>query len=255
MLTAITRKISPAINRCELTHLERQSIDYEKAVSQHENYEDILRNIGVKVISLPAEADLPDSVFVEDAAIVLDEVAVITRPGAESRRAETTTITAALTPFRQLTFIHSPATLDGGDVLVIDKTIYIGISSRSSWAGIQQIQAILSDFGYKVKGVDICGCLHLKSAVTRVSDELLLINPAWVEKNLFPEMGLIEIDPGEAYAANAMQVGHQLIYPKSFPKTLTIIEQAGLDVIPLDVSEIAKAEGAVTCCSLIFSTN
>jgi dimethylargininase len=255
MLTAITRKISPAITRCELTHLERQLIDLEKADIQHKDYENILRSIGVKVISLPVEADLPDSVFVEDAAVVLDEVAVITRPGAESRRPETASIAEALAPFRKLLYIQSPATLDGGDVLTIGKTIYVGISSRSNPDAIQQMQNILSPFNYFIKGVNISGCLHLKSAVTRVSEKLLLINPKWVGKESFPGMNFIEIDPGEPYAANGLLVGDKVIYPNAFPKTLILLEGAGIDVITLDTSELAKAEGAVTCCLLAFNSN
>jgi dimethylargininase len=254
MLTAITRKISPAITRCELTHLERQPIDLEKADVQHKEYEQILRSIGVKVISLPVEADLPDSVFVEDAAVVLDEVAVITRPGAESRRPEAASIAAALSPFRKLVYLHSPATLDGGDVLTIGKTIYIGVSSRSNLDAIHQMQNILSPFNYLIEGVDVSGCLHLKSAVTRVSKKTLLINPEWVGKKSFPGMGFIEIDPGEPCAANGLLVGEKVIYPNAFPKTLARLERAGIDVITLDTSELAKAEGAVTCCSLVFKS-
>ena len=177
MLIAITRQVSPSINQCELTHLERQPINFELVKNQHEKYEGVLRSLDLKVISLPAAADLPDSVFVEDTAIVLDEVAVITRPGADSRKPEIVGIADALAPFRKLDYIQAPATLDGGDVLVIGKTIYMGLSSRSNLPALEQMQKILSTYGYIVKKVEISGCLHLKSAVTQVAERSLLINP------------------------------------------------------------------------------
>src|SRR5512133_1810858 len=132
MLVAVTRKVSPAIGRCELTHLDRTPIDAGVAMQQHERYEEALTALGYEVRGLEAEPDLPDSVFVEDAAIVLDEVAVITRPGAESRRPETTSIAAALREHRPLAEITEPATLDGGDVLRIGRNLYIGISGRTN---------------------------------------------------------------------------------------------------------------------------
>jgi dimethylargininase len=195
MLTAITRQVSPSINKCELTHLARQPIDIEVAKKQHEEYEDALRSLGVKVITLPMEADLADSVFVEDIAIVLDEMAVITRPGADSRRPEIPSIAAAFSRFRKMDYLEEPATLDGGDVLVIGKTVYVGLSSRSNQTALEQLQTILNSYGYSIKGVEISGCLHLKSAVTQVAEQTLLINPEWVDKKNFPGMGFIVIDP------------------------------------------------------------
>jgi dimethylargininase len=254
MLTAITRKISPSIAQCELTHLERVPIDLEKAQEQHQQYEKVLESMGIRVLSLPVEVNLPDSVFVEDAAVVLEETALITRPGAKSRRAETESIANALAAFRKLEWIQPPGTLDGGDVLVIDKTVYIGISSRSNENALQQMQKILCPHGYEVKGVKVAGCLHLKSAVTRIAENILLLNPAWVDKNCFPGMQMLEIDPDEPAAANGLLTGSKVIYANSYPKTLTLMRKMGIEVITLDVSEIAKAEGAVTCCSLIFRT-
>lgn len=252
MLTAITRKISPDFNQCELTHLGRQAIDIEKAIHQHQSYENILSSLGVEIISLPAEKGLPDAVFVEDTAVVLNEMAVITRPGAESRRGETITIEKALSTFRKTQRIQVPATLDGGDVLVIGKMIYIGLSSRSNKEGLQQMHTFLAEYGYQVKGVKVHDCLHLKSAVTQVADHMLLINPTWIDKYHFTEFELMEVDPGEPYAANGLLIGSQFIYPDANPKTLARLQQAGIKVITLDISEIAKAEGAVTCCSLVF---
>ena len=254
MLTAITRKISPDFNQCQLTHLRRQTIDIKKAVHQHQCYENVLHSLGGKILSLPAEEGQPDAVFVEDTAVVFDEVAVITRPGAGSRRGETISIAKVLSAFRKVVRIEPPATLEGGDILVIGKKVYIGLSSRSNGEGLHQMQTLLAEYGYEVKGVEVHNCLHLKSAVTQMSDHLLLINPAWIDKSHFTEYEIMEVDPSEPYAANGLLIGDQVIYPNAHPMTLARLEQAGIKAITLDISEIAKAEGAVTCCSLVFQT-
>lgn len=257
MLIAITRKVSPAIQHCELTHLQRTSIDFEKAERQHKDYERALAALGCGVRSLAAEPDLPDSVFVEDAAIVLDEVAVITRPGAESRRAETASVAQALRKYRPLVEITAPGTLDGGDVLRIGRNIYVGISGRSNEDAIRQLTSLLKPFEYSVCGVPLHGCLHLKSAITQITQDTVLMNPAWVSAEPFttttPGLKLLEIASGEDYAANAVLVGDSIIYPENFPRTAAALERAGVSLCRVDVSELQKAEGAVTCCSLLFS--
>jgi dimethylargininase len=252
ILVAITRAVSPAIDRCELTNLERLPIELERARTQHRAYEAVLQSIGVEVHSLPAEPDLPDSVFVEDTAIVLDECAIITRPGADTRKPETWSIAQALAPYRKLFTIQAPGTLDGGDVLVIGKMIYIGLSSRSDRSAIGQVQIFLAPFGYTVRGIPVSGCLHLKSAVTQVAADMLIVNPAWVDKAAFSSMNFIDVDPSEPYAANALLVGGTAIYQPVYPKTLARVEKAGIATLLVDQSELGKAEGALTCCSLIF---
>jgi dimethylargininase len=251
-LIAITRQVSPAINQCELTHLERQPIDLQRAQAQHREYEEALRSLGVEVVSLLPMLDLPDSVFVEDAAVVLDECAIITRPGADSRRPETDLIAQVLFPFRRLFHIQAPATVDGGDVLVVGKRLFVGISSRSNQDAVEQMQGFLTPLGYTVHPVKVTGCLHLKSAVTQVGENLLLVNPAWVDRDDFPGMQFIDIDLSEPYAANAVLVGDHIIYPLAFPQTRKRLEAAGIKLVAVDASELAKAEGAVTCCSLVF---
>lgn len=252
MLVAITRQISPHFQECELTHLDRQPIDLELARAQHREYEAALRELGCDVISLPPEADLPDSVFVEDVALVFDEVAIITQPGADSRKPETESIARALTPYRTLFTIEPPGTLDGGDVLRVGQIVYIGLSSRSNRSAVEQTQKFLAPYGYTVKSVEVSGCLHLKSAVTQVSEDLLLINPAWMDRSIFGAMKFIEVDESEPSAANAVWIAGAVIYPSSFPKTQRRLEEAGLRLKIVDATEVAKAEGAVTCCSLIF---
>jgi dimethylargininase len=252
MLTAITRQVSPAIIQCELTHLERQPIDLPSAIAQHHQYEQALLELGVEVISLPAEAELPDSVFVEDTALVLDELAILTRPGADSRKAEVSSIARELSHYRELEAIQAPGTVDGGDILQTGKMIYVGISTRSNRSAIEQMQDLLKPFGYQVRGVQVTGCLHLKSAVTALAEDTLLINPAWVDRAKFKGFKLIEIDPCEPYAANALRIGDSLLYQPSFPKTIQRLEAAGFHLKLVDASELGKAEGALTCCSLVF---
>lgn len=252
MFAAITRAVSRSIASCELTHLDRAVIDFERASYQHRFYEEALSALGVNIISLPEAPELPDSVFVEDTAVVFDECAVITRPGAESRRLETESIACALSPYRKLFEIKAPGTLDGGDVLPVGKTVYVGLTRRSNQPAVDQLQTFLHPYGYTVKGITVTGCLHLKSAVTQAGKNFLLINPSWVKKSNFSGMEFIEVDPQEPYAANILVVGNSAVYQPSFPKTLRRLEAAGVNPVLVDMSELAKAEGALTCCSLIF---
>jgi len=250
---AITRGVSAAIAACELTHLERQPIDLDRARAQHRAYEEALARAGCRIESLPALDDLPDSVFVEDVAIVLDEIAIVTRPGAESRRPETARIAPVLAGHRRVTFIQAPGTLDGGDVLRIGRRIYVGRSGRSDESGIEQLRTVAWPYGYTVTAVPVGGCLHLKSAVTEVAPGVVLVNPAWVDAAAFGDVRALEVDPDEPYAANGLLAGGRLIYPTSFPRTRRRLENAGVTIEPVDVSELQKAEGAVTCCSLVFA--
>ena len=251
-LIAITCPVSPAIDRCELTNLERVPINLKRAVAQHHVYEETLKSLGVEVLHMPGQPHLPDAVFVEDAAVVLDECAIITRPGADSRKPETASIARALAPYRALNMIQAPGTLDGGDVLVVGKCIWVGLGTRSNHSAIDQLQAFLEPYGYAVYTVPVKGCLHLKSAVTSVAQDTLLINPAWVDQASFPNMKFIEVDPSEPYAANALLVGETVIYQPANPITRLRLEAAGIHPILVDQSELAKAEGALTCCSVIF---
>ena len=252
MTIAITREVSPRFDECEITHIGRTPIDLNVARAQHRAYVHALGELGCDVIELPAEADLPDSVFVEDTAFILPEVAVITRPGADSRKPETESIIQALTPLVKLVHVREPATVDGGDVLVLGKKIYVGLSTRSNHEAIDQLIALLCDYGYSVSGVELHDCLHLKSAVTRVDDQTLLINKNWVDTSYFANFDLIEVDPTEAHAANCLPIGDSMIFPAAFPKTCAKLGERGYNVVTVDVSELAKAEGAVTCCSLII---
>ena len=251
MRLAITRQVSAALGDCLLTHLERHPIDVELARRQHAAYERLLAELGYEVRTLPAEPDLPDSVFVEDAAIVLDEVAVITRSGAEERRLETSSVAESLEPHRRLLFMESPATLDGGDVLRLGRTLWVGRTERTSREGVDQLRVLVEPLGYSVAAVPVRGCLHLKSAVTEVGEDTLLLNPAMVDGDAFGSYRLIEVDPAEPMAANALRAAGAVVMPAHHPRTRRRLEREGFGVRPVEASELAKAEGGVTCCSLL----
>jgi dimethylargininase len=252
MLTAITRAVSPSMDTCELSFLERETIDIGRARAQHAAYEACLRELGVDVISLAAEADYPDAVFVEDPAIVLEEIAMMTRPGAASRRGESASLAHALTPFRELRWMREPATLEGGDVMRADRTLYVGRSGRTSAAGIDQLAAEVEAFGYRVRPVDVQGCLHLKSACSYLGDGMVLVYRPWVDAAAFDGMRLV--DAPDAEAVNVLRIGDTVLVAEGFPRTAETIASLGLRVKALDNSEVRKAEGALTCCSLIFET-
>ncbi len=254
MLIAVTRPISPSFANGERTHIERGPIDLAAAKLEHRAYEDALRGLGASIIHAPDAPDQPDAVFVEDTAIVLDEVAVITRPGAPSRRPETIGIAQLLGNYRQLRHLEAPATLDGGDVLRVGRVLYVGLSSRTNTEAIAQLQSLLEPWNYGVAPVDVTGCLHLKSAVTAVDESRLLINRAWTDPDVFKPNELIDVAVEEPFGANALLVRDSVIYPTHFPHTAERLERAGINVIRTACSEIAKAEGAVTCCSLVFES-
>lgn len=251
MLLAYTRAVSPSLAQCELTHLKRVRPDFARAVAEHAAYEETLRRLGASVRRLPAAPHLPDAVFVEDTAVVLDDVAIITRPGARSRRPEVHAVAAMLGALRPLEWIFEPATLDGGDVLVDGERVYVGRSSRSNEAAIAQLAGILHPLGYRVIPVEFGGCLHLKSAVTRIAERLFLANPDWVEASVFSGTRVVPVDPREPQAANALALGGAVIHPRHFPRTQARLEAEGLLVEPVDTTELAKAEAGVTCCSLL----
>jgi dimethylargininase len=251
-LIALTRPVPDSLASCQLTHQARVAMDLDLARTQHAEYERALESLGCEIRRLPPADDYPDSVFIEDTAVVLDELAVITRPGATSRRGEIGAVAAELSRFRPLKWIAEPATLDGGDVLWLDRTLYVGVGSRTNEAGAAQLADIVRPFGYDVQPVRVTACLHLKSAVTELAQEVLLLNPAWVEPQVFPRHRHIEVDPQEPAAANVLQIGDTVLCSSSHERTRRRLEAAGIPLRTVDGSELAKAEGGLTCCSLIF---
>jgi dimethylargininase len=254
MLTAITRAVSPALVHCELSFIDRKPIDLARAQEQHHAYESLLETLGARLISLPAEPALPDSMFVEDPAIVLDELAVIFPLGTESRRPESASLAQALSEFRKLEYVSLPGTLEGGDVLGIGRKLYVGLTKRSNAEGLRQLAAILEPHGYEVIAVSVTGCLHLKSAVTCLGRHTLLANRMWFDTAPLAEFECIDVDPGEPHAANALALGGTVILPASFPRTRARLQARGFHVTPLDIAELQKAESGLTCSSLLFES-
>lgn len=254
-LTALTRAVSSSLTDCVLTHVPRTPIDLERARRQHHEYEQALVRLGCRIHRLDEEADLPDAVFVEDVAVVLDELAIMTHPGATTRRLEVESVAAALRDYRTLTRLSGPGTVDGGDVLRIGRTLYVGLGGRTSTAGASQLADAVRAFGYEVRTVEVRDALHLKTAVTDVGDGVLVMNPEWLDAGPFAAFDRINVAPGEPFAANALRVGDLVIYPTAFPRTRDRLTRRGVELIEVDVSELAKAEGGVTCCSLLFVTD
>jgi dimethylargininase len=254
MLTALTRGVSPSLASCELEFLPRVVIDVEKAVAQHRKYELKLEALGARVVSLPTLDDQPDCVFVEDPAIVLDEIAVITRMGAIARRGETESLAKALAEYRPLEHLRGPATLDGGDVVKIGRRLYVGRSRRTNEEGVRQLEEIAGPLGYRVVPVEVGACLHLKSACCAISEEAVLCQREWIGASALGGLRIVEVAAEEPGAADVLRIGDTILMPAAFPRTRKLLEKAGYRVDVIDVSELRKAEAGVTCMSLLFET-
>jgi len=252
MTIALTRAVPPSITRCELTHLVREPIDWSRAKRQHEEYESVLRSLGCSVTRLAELPDNPDSVFVEDTALVLDECAVITRPGAPSRRDETGSVAEALAAHRPLQHIRSPGTVDGGDVLKLGRRLYIGLSTRTNADGARQLAEAVAPFGYDAEMIAVRDCLHLKSAASALPDGRVLIDTSKVDGTSFGGAAWVDVHPLESVGANVLIVDETVVCPAAAPATRERLEAAGYVTVAVDASELAKAEGALTCCSLLL---
>src|SRR5262245_40275199 len=250
-MIAFTREVSTSIDRCELTHLHRQPIDLDRARRQHRAFEAALTAQGCEVHRLPDAPNLPDAVFVQDVAIVFDEVAVVARPGAESRRPEAESVARALAAHRPLRWIEPPGTLEGGDIVCIGRDVYVGRTQRTNAAAIQQLGTILRRLAYTVHEVSVTGCLHLQTAATPVADHVLLVNRQWIDPTVFGQVEVIDVEADEPFGANAFRVGDEVIYPAAFPRTSDRLAARGIRVVTVDVSELAKAEAGVTCCCIL----
>jgi dimethylargininase len=253
-MLAIVREVPRSIASGERMHVAREPIDLEKAREEHRRYVGALSGLGCEILSLEEEPELADSVFVEDTACVFDEIAVLTRPGAPSRRPEVDSIAEVLQNYRRVVRIEPPATLDGGDILVFGKRVFVGLSSRTDGGGVGALAEHLAPHGYTVEGVPLGDCLHLKSAVSVLGEECLLVHPGWVDGALFGAARIVEIDPTEPFAANAVFLENSVIVAEAFPRTRERLESSGLRVVCVPAGELAKAEGGVTCCSLLLKS-
>jgi dimethylargininase len=251
-LVAVTRQVASTLAEGDVTWIRREPVDVDRAIVQHGAYESLPRELGAYVISLPPEPTLPDSVFVEDTAVVVDEIAVMTRPAAARRRAEVRSVESVLTSYRAIGRIVEPATLEGGDVLIQGRSVFVGRSTRTNDEGFQQLSAILTPFGYTARQVEVSGCLHLKTGCTYVGNSALLVHPEWIDVRPMAQYELIPVPAGEDFAANTIRLGGAVIVAASFPQTIAMLEDRGFDVRSLDISELQKLEAGLSCCSVIF---
>jgi dimethylargininase len=251
-ITALTREPAPTLEDCLLTYVARSRVDYPTALEQHRQYCQALRECGVEVRVLPAQPQYPDSVFIEDVAVVLDELVVLARPASETRQGEVRLLASQELPDRRVVSIEAPGTLEGGDVLRIGKQIFTGLSSRTDARGLESLARIAQPLGYQVIPVQVKGCLHLKTACTALDQRTLLINPDWIQTAPFEGFRWVTVPAEEPWAANALPVGERICMNCAYPMTLAKVAARGYAIHPLDISEFSKAEGGLTCLSLFF---
>jgi dimethylargininase len=225
--------------------------DYKLAKKQHQGYVDVLKRLGLEVITLNADENYPDSVFVEDTALLTPYFAVITNPGAAARKGEIFEMNRVLENlFPIIESISTPGTLDAGDVMMVGNHFYIGLSERTNLFGANQLIGILAKYGLIGTTVTLKNILHLKSGVSYLENNNLLTTKAFKGKPEFEEYKLILIDDDESYAANSLWINGNVLVPKGFPKTKEKIAQAGYETIEVDVSEFQKLDGGLSCLSL-----
>ena len=254
MLTAITRRVGPCIHNCQLTYLQRQPIDVRKAARQQEAYERLLADLGLQVISLPAEPDLPDAVFVEDTAVVTDELAVVTTMGSALRRPEVESISQILAKYRPVQSINGAGMLDGGDVVKAGRTLFVGVSRRTNMRGVFQLREILEPYDYVVKPIEVNGCLHLSTGCGFIGQKTILANCSWIDVSPFDGFDIMDVSTTEPWAANALTLANHVLISASCPQTAARLRERGFSVIDVDISELEKAEGGLSCLSLIFKS-
>jgi dimethylargininase len=252
-MRALVRKISRSLGDCELLHVPRGRIDVALAQRQHDQYVLALKANGIEVTTLPEQPELPDAVFVEDTAVILDEVGIICRPARESRLAEVESVAEIFGKIRKIHWIREPGTLEGGDILRVKKTLYVGLSTRTNAEGISQLKEIVQPFGYAVIPVPVNGCLHLKTGVTALTDDLLVANPAWIDVSAFGDRKKITVPDGEPWGANTLRIGDNVLVAASAPRTIEMLGAEGFEPHAVDISEIQKAEAGLTCLSVLFN--
>jgi dimethylargininase len=253
-MNALANRPSPALAAAELTFLERDPIDVATALRQHDAYVATLRAAGLDVEVLDVNRECPDSVFVEDVAVILDEVALMTTMGTPSRRAEVAGMRAAIARYRDVVDMHLPATLEGGDVLRVGRRLFVGLSTRTNQAGVEALRAVAGPYGYEVVPVTVPGALHLKTGITALDDETCLVNREWVDGAPFAGFRLVDVAAGEPFGANVLRLDDQLIMNAAHPRTAAAVRALGYQVSTVDISEFGKAEAGLTCMSLLLRT-
>jgi len=251
-MIALVRAVSPGLGNCELTHIARQPIDAARASAQHEVYVAVLRELGARIEYLPPLPGSPDGVFVEDTAVVLGEIAIMARPGARSRQHEIATVAETLGRHRATVELAGDDRLEGGDVLRIGRTLYVGQSTRTNASGVARLRALTQSLGYEVRPVEVHGCLHLKTACTYIPPRWIVANPEWVEVGEFCDFTVLRVSRGEPFAANTLTLGSVTLVSAAAPQTERTLVSAGVVTRRLDVSELHKAEAGLTCLSLVL---
>ncbi|MEU5179248.1 dimethylargininase [Streptomyces longwoodensis] len=246
---ALIRRPGPRLAEGLVTHVEREDVDVDLAVEQWEAYAQALRTHGWETVEVEPADDCPDAVFVEDAVVVFRNVALITRPGAESRRGETAGVEEAVARLGcSVNWIWEPGTLDGGDVLKVGDTVYVGRGGRTNAAGVQQLRAAFEPLGARVVAVPVSRVLHLKSAVTALPDGTVIGHIPKVDRpSLFPRFLSV---PEESGAHVVLLGGDRLLTAASAPRTAELLTDLGFEVVVVDISEFEKLEGCVTCLSV-----
>jgi dimethylargininase len=226
--------------------------DYPLIKKQHLAYRQALLTLDLDVVVLPDEPAYPDAYFVEDAAIVTPSIAVITRPGALSRLGEEISLQPFLGYYRPLFYIRPPGTIDGGDVLMVGNHFFIGLSERTNHEGASQLSSFLADAGHTSEIVPVVAGLHLKSGISYVGNDILLLTQILADHPAFSSYHRIVLDSDEEYAANSLFINEVLLMPLGFPKTRTKLASLGRRIIEVDVSEVRKMDGGLSCMSLRF---
>ncbi len=251
-MLALVHVPSPALDAGQRTYVNRASVDADAAARQHRNYVQSLSAAGAKVVSLDVNADEPDGVFIEDVAIILGEVAVLTTMGTTARQAEPARVRSTLEQHRQVQAIEQPARIEGGDVLRVGRQLIVGLSKRTDDAGLEALSDIAKPLGYSITPVPVKECLHLKTACTALPDGRLLVNPNWIDTDAISAFQHVWIPPEEPWGANTLPLGNTVVLPTAHVETAELIQNLGFPVQQVDISEFAKVEGGVTCLSLII---
>ena len=247
-MRALVRPTSRRLAEGQLTHIERVSVDIDLAERQWAEYVDTLDEWGFEAVRVAGDDELADSVFIEDTVVMFSDFAVLTSPGAESRRAETDAVAATLRELGiESAALELPGTLDGGDVLKVDRTVYVGQGGRTNGDGIRQLRALLTPRGWTVVGVPVTKVLHLKSAVTALPDGTVIGHLDDVDHpGIFPRF----LAMPEHGAAAVVLSEDTVLMAASVPKSVALVESLGYRVLTVDISEFEKLEGCVTCLSV-----
>jgi dimethylargininase len=249
---ALTRGVSGNLSSCELTYKQREPIDCSLARQQFNAYCEVLRRWGIDLTTLPASDSHPDCCFVQDTAVVLDEISITASMGAASRSGETKEVEKVLSQFRAIARITPPATLDGGDVVQFGNRLFVGLSRRTNGRGIEALQRIVEPRGYRVVPVVVNGGLHLTTGCGVVNDETVLLNPRWLDATAFKDLRQLHVPETEPWAANTIRLNGAVCLEAGAAQTAELVSPFTETIETLDISEFRKAEGSLSCLSLIF---